>query len=52
MRTTWRVHVRDIASALSLGVKPDQWVVLESAEDDGSSVPLAGYVDVVIWENL
>jgi hypothetical protein len=49
-RTTWRTDVREIAAALGIPVSPQQWVTIESAEDDGDSAPLAGFVDVVRWE--
>jgi hypothetical protein len=49
-RTTWRANVREIADALGIPVDPSQWVVIESAEDDGDSRPLDGWVDIVRWE--
>ena len=49
-RTTWRANVREIAAALGIPLGPHQWVVIESAEDDGSSAPLDGWVDIVRWE--
>ena len=50
-RKTWRVNVREIAEALGIEVTPSQWVVIEDAEDDGSSRPLGGWADVVVWES-
>lgn len=49
-RTTWRVNVLEIAQALGIPVKDGQWVVIESAKDDGSSIPLSDWVDIVRWE--
>lgn len=49
-RTTWRVNVREIAEALGIPVDPSQWVVIESAEDDGDAV-FSGEVDIVRWES-
>jgi hypothetical protein len=50
-RTTWRVSVAEIAAALGIPVSERQWVVIESAEDDGNSAPLHGEVDLVLWEH-
>lgn len=49
-RTTWRTHVRHIAEVLDIPVKPHQYVVIESAEDDGGSALLSGFIDIVRWE--
>jgi hypothetical protein len=51
-RTTWRVSVTEIAAALGLPADERCWFVLENAEDDGSSEPLSGDVDVVRWVPL
>jgi hypothetical protein len=50
-RTTWRVNVREIVAALGIPVDPDQWVVIENAEDDDGSRPLDGWVNIVRWES-
>jgi len=50
IRTTWRVDVAEIATALGIPRSDGCWFVLENAEDDGSSEPLGGEVDVVRWE--
>ena len=45
------MNVREIADALGIEVTPSQWVVIEDAEDDGSSRPLGDWIDVVVWES-
>lgn len=49
-RTTWRTNVREIAEALGIPVAPDQWVTLESGDDD-DNLSLTGTVDVVCWQH-
>lgn len=52
LRATYQTDVRAIAAALGIPVTPDQWVAVESGEQDGDPGELFGRVDIVIWERL